>query len=1254
MNFFKKTTVYLLIVCILAFAINTPAYASGIRYSGRDDFIWGMSIHNNGYTAYKQDPEVYIKASAEMGVKLIRINCDVVGENFDYLDRIVALCSSYGLKLILCLGLTSDLDGNTEYYETIASRYDGKSGHGFIDYIEIGGEEENRFLIEGNGDSLSHYDMSGIMTLHKEFESAIKGVKNSGSPTKTIIDFSHLHYAPLLYMYGRGLDFDVIGIDWYTNMGALSKVLEPVLNKFPHEIIITESNLWNNETTNHENPEEWSQLIEFMDLAYNTSRVKGLCFYELMDEPAIETGGGFDKEAHFGFLYTNSDGSIRGIKPIYTKIKGYLGEGAVSPEPILPKKDIEVLDLEGVRGKFADNANSTFSSVSSTFSKENAGLADFSQKEHIELDVKIGDIEGLKSIVNSNALKLNFKLTSSDSINKNTAYISFDIDDLVSTGNNWYHLKVEKDKFEYEPNNNIDWSSVKSWKFFITGGENLKVGSIYSMDFCIRNICATVDVPELPDGVIAVIDENGMICSLGENWNHLCDKSKKSISAVNITNAEYLEFDVLFSDYEALKNALTKNSLRLSLNITSSNKQWQYRTRADDILSYITNSKNGWHHIKIPMSSLENRENSGADLSAINYWFIGVEGSSSTLGSSTGSLSSITLNIKNICGTVAAPRLPENTLSVIDELGCSNSLGDGAFSNVYGRINGFLETPVDLTKLEYIEFDVKYSDYAALVKANNAMGSRMAIFFGSNGDFNGGYRGDGFFSNFKFETSLGNGWYHYQIPRTAFDMSADWSAINVWYITFLGGNSGKTTGELSGLTITVRNICGTGLIPEISPDAVVVIDEAGCSSSLGDGAFSNVYGRINGFLDTPVDLSKSEYIEFDVKYSDYDALVNANNAMGSRMAIFFGSNGDFNGGYRGDGFFSNFKFETSLGNGWYHYQIPRTAFDMSADWSAINVWYITFLGGNSEKTTGDLSGLTITVRNICGTGLIPDISANEVAVIDETGCSNTLGNGAFSDLYGRVYGFLDTPVDLSKSEYIEFDVKYSDYDALVNANNAMGSRMAIFFGSNSDFNGGYRGDGFFSNSKFETSLGNGWYHYQIPRTDFDMSANWSSINVWFINIIGGSCGSSTGDLSELTITVRNICGTVESLISDTYSITDGFVNVAANTDVRTFNKGFVINSTVYGTAGVVTDGCVATGMTAELVIDGIVYDSATIIVNNDISKDGLIDALDLIMLRKNLLGLESLDSIQNYALTGAVDVQPDIRNLVKMKKVAVS
>ena len=623
------------------------------------------------------------------------------------------------------------------------------------------------------------------------------------------------------------------------------------------------------------------------------------------------------------------------------------------------------------------------------------------------------------------------------------------------------------------------------------------------------------------------------------------------------------------------------------------------------------------------------------------------------------SMSFLTVSAQTVEGVV--PALPENAVVVIDKAGKDNNLGNGAFADLYGRINGFLATSVDLTKSEYIEFDVKYSDYDALVNANNAMGSRMAIYFGSNGDFNGGYRGDGFFSNPSYETSLGNGWYHYKIPRSwpYFDQSGDWSSINVWFINVIGGASGSSTGDLSELTITVRNICGTSFMPEMSSNEVAVIDETGCSNTLGNGAFSDLYGRVYGFLDTPVDLSKTEYIEFDVKYSDYDALVNANNAMGSRMAIYFGSNGDFNGGYRGDGFFSNPSYETSLGNGWYHYKIPRAwpYFDQSANWSSINIWFINVIGGDAGSSTGDLSELTITVRNICGTvAETTKMASNSVAVVDKVGKSNTLGNGSFNGLYGQIYGSLATPVDLSKSEYIEFDVKYSDYDALVNANNAMGSRMAIYFGSNGDFNGGYRGDGFFSNPSYETSLGNGWYHYKIPRAwpYFDQSANWSSINIWFINVIGGDAGSSTGDLSELTITVRNICGTVESLISDTYSITDGFVNVAANTDVRTFNKGFVINSTVYGTAGVVISGRAATGMTAELVMDGMVYDSATIIVNNDISKDGLVTASDLILLRKNLLGLESLDSIQNYALTGVVDVQPDIRNLVKMKKVAVS
>lgn len=327
-----------LLLCLFSFT----ASAETGKYNGRTDFVWGVSGHHRAYNSYSQDPELYIKAVAEMGVKLYRMNIHVTSqEDIAYLDKCVMLCDAYGLDIAVLLYLQDDLDANTNYYEMIASRYDGKSGHGLIDYFEVGGEEEvplllKKYPVNGPaGDSVDHYYESDLIELQAKFASAIKGIRQSGSPAKVMIDFSHMHYAPLLYMYERGLDFDIIGLDWYTNMGPLNQILDPVIEKFPHDIFITETNLWQNEGVDENNIENWNTVFEFMDIAYASDRVKGFCFYELMDEPEFEDNDGFSQEAHFGLIKANRDGTFKEIKPIYNHLKGIFGGGPVKKQEIV-------------------------------------------------------------------------------------------------------------------------------------------------------------------------------------------------------------------------------------------------------------------------------------------------------------------------------------------------------------------------------------------------------------------------------------------------------------------------------------------------------------------------------------------------------------------------------------------------------------------------------------------------------------------------------------------------------------------------------------------------------------------------------------------------------------------------------------------------------------------------------------------------------------------------------------------------------
>ncbi len=841
----SKRIISAVLCIILSFSIFCIPVSASASYTSRSDFLWGVNIHPTSYPDYSLDPELYVKAAAELGVKVLRVNIGNNMYDFSYTDRIVALCSSYGLKVMACVTLSDDLDYNRSYYEALAKRYDGKSGYGYIDYYEIGGEEEvklllNKYPVNGPaGDSIDHYYMSDILTLMSKYESAVEGVRNSGTSAETVIDFSHLHYAPLLYMYQNGLDFDVIGIDWYTNMGDINQVLEPVLSKFPHDVIITETNLWSSENTDFENLSEYSLLFDFMDKAYSRDRVKGLIFYELMDEPVFETQNGvsFHTESHFGLLYSLSETSVS-PKPIYTYLQSVLGGGSVIPEPVTDRYARTVLDVEGTHLTFADTPGWFYYYLGDRHKKENLRPADFSDCEYIEFDIKIGDIEAFGEVLSSKGLSMWIRFSSGENIYGNSSAANITLNDLAETGNNWYHVKLPVSGFTRNENGAADWSGIKNWQFFLEGNNTDMIGDMYSMEFYFRNICGTASVPDMPENAIAVLDKEGCFNVLGANYIDAYARfSKVGFEGVNAENADFFEFDIQFSDYEKLISGIERTGVRLDFSVTSSSGYWSERWVAANIFDYSSYSGYGWYHVKIPKSVFYNSGGGGIiDWSDIDTWLMSFEFSS---GIAAGESCGITMNIKNICVTAAyAVGFPSNGIQ-IDSEGLTNTVG-AAYNYLWDRLNKTVSS-VDLSKADYIEFDINYSDYSAFKAAADS----TEYIFCFNLTSSGNQWNERVFTEsiFDYETSVTGGWHHYKIPKSEFYGTTDWSGINLWMFGFNGAPLDPLhyTGEAGNISLTVRNICGT--VYRLKSDKYTVSDgfiavEAGTDVSELSSAFA--------------------------------------------------------------------------------------------------------------------------------------------------------------------------------------------------------------------------------------------------------------------------------------------------------------------------------------------------------------------------------------------------------------------------------
>ena len=460
------------------------------------------------------------------------------------------------------------------------------------------------------------------------------------------------------------------------------------------------------------------------------------------------------------------------------------------------------------------------------------------------------------------------------------------------------------------------------------------------------------------------------------------------------------------------------------------------------------------------------------------------------------------------------------------------------------------------------------------------------------------------------------------------------------------------------------------IAPAMPDNAVAVLDKDGISKALGDNAESTIqglYGRHYKRGLTAVDFSSAEYVEFDAKFSNFNAIkeyLTKNNATIEFCLTSAGkSSGDVWVDRSSGGNIMNYM--VSERNGWHHFSIPKSTFKAKyaagVDWTKVDTWLLIGEGAGAQTKWDSHYSEKITIANICGTvSVVPAMPDNAVAVLDKDGISNALGDNAESTiqgLYGRHYKRGLTAVDFSSAEYVEFDAKFSNFNAIkeyLTKNNATIEFCLTSAGKSS-------GDVWVDRSSggnimnYMVSERNGWHHFSIPKSTFKAKyaagVDWTKVDTWLL--IGEGDGALTKWDSHYSekITIANICGTCDFLISDIYDLTDGYVLLNKGTTVADIIGGFNSGAVVYDEKGLrILEGKIYGGMTVSLVRDGFVYDNVITVIKYDLDNDGDVSSTDLVILRKFLLGLEKFTNAQNVAVKGSITGEISVKDLVRMKK----
>ena len=388
MKLFIKVTSFVFSFVLSALLVAFPVFATPLsevkhvtlgeevqKYN--TDTAFGVNIHGIDNAAYKaENLEEQVALIARLGVKLVRLGHLEV--DLEYSDKLMSLLRKYGIKVMTVY--SGDIKTDPEELEALAetltmllTRYNGENGRGYIEYVQIGNETDiglHEAKNKGYGRDPDDYftepvledpTIPNLTTAKVFFDTLFAAARKANKNVKTCINFAHYNYGMLRWFKDHGVDFDVVGWDWYYNSSTANpettaQLCDELHYYFPDkELIVCETNidmrLYNDEfrngTHDREDPHVWDGLLAILDVLVEKGYFKYITVYELLDEYH-----GLAQEAFYGIVNTDSAGSLGQPHPIYYDLQKRFG-GNES----LRKISVSELDMSGYAALKVKTAN---------------------------------------------------------------------------------------------------------------------------------------------------------------------------------------------------------------------------------------------------------------------------------------------------------------------------------------------------------------------------------------------------------------------------------------------------------------------------------------------------------------------------------------------------------------------------------------------------------------------------------------------------------------------------------------------------------------------------------------------------------------------------------------------------------------------------------------------------------------------------------------------------------------------------------
>lgn len=290
-------------------------------------FVWGVNGHPTQQATYSshESLEAQLKYLDHLGVTHYRL--DLTVDTFGVVDsfqsgrsvsfeRVLTAAAAHNLQLLPVLTRRPDyraspLANHRSAYlmaRRFATRYGARLRH-----IEAGNETEDGALrynllvdsVTGLPDTSywagtddTHYDPERLKVVVAFLDGMVQGIRHGAPHLQIIINVAGRHYGFFEALQRAGVDFDIYGVHWYSNMhydaGGFAALLKD-LGRLPRPhlpVWLTEVNRRNGSQAERPGDDQAAWIARLATQLSAYPQVKAFFVYELLDQPAFASSYG--------------------------------------------------------------------------------------------------------------------------------------------------------------------------------------------------------------------------------------------------------------------------------------------------------------------------------------------------------------------------------------------------------------------------------------------------------------------------------------------------------------------------------------------------------------------------------------------------------------------------------------------------------------------------------------------------------------------------------------------------------------------------------------------------------------------------------------------------------------------------------------------------------------------------------------------------------------------------------------------------